>query len=365
MSGMQNTNRNPSGKDEEHTLETLSRYYPLREETNTFEIALHYEQASDLFDENTDSHGMAPRISDTITDQMSVMLDDIPKGYNADFFIKVDDYEGYSPKQLMQGIKDALFFRHRRFLNESTQKGLQTGALITAGVVMILILTIGKQIGWWGGDDTVSEIVTYMLDTLGCVLIWEGLYMLFVEESEEYVFERKISRKVSSINFYQEDKENIIASESRENISALMAVNRKKMFTKRLLLVSSYSLFILTVAWVLQTLGVIITPERFGEKVTADLILSMLVALLVGSAGLLSMSAYKETLHSSPIVLVLSAVILYPIINAFSTLFKGGHSISPAEAILAIFIIIAGLTYIVGIIMYFIQHRLDRLQRFP
>lgn len=360
MSDSNNSIRNLAGKDEEHTIRTLARYYPLNEETNTFEIALHYEKTSDLFDENTDHREMAPRISDSITDQMSEMLDDIPKGYNADFYIQVDDYEEYSPEQLIQGIKDALFFRHRRFLNEATQKGLKTGGLITTGIVMILILTIGKQIGWWGGDDTVSEILTYMLDTLGCVLIWEGLYMFFVEESEEYLFERKISRKVSSICFYQENKEKVIASESRENISSLMAINRKKKFTKRLLLISSYSLIILTVAWVLQTLGVIINPERFGEKVTLDLILSMLVALLVGAAGLLSMRAYQEKLHNSSVVLLFSAIILYPIINAFITLFKGGRAIAPTDAILAIFIIIAGLTYIIGIIMYFIQYRFDR-----
>ena len=202
MSSKNNNVRNLYGKDEEHSIRTLTRYYPLNEETNTFEIALRYEKASDLFDENSDSLDMAPRISDSITDRMSDILDDIPKGYSADFSIRVDDYEGHSSKTLMEGIKDALFFRHRRFLHEETRRGLRTGALITAGVILILIMTIGKQIGWWGGEDTVSEIVNYMLDTLGCVLIWEGLCMAFVEESEEFDFERKISRKIRSIRFF-------------------------------------------------------------------------------------------------------------------------------------------------------------------
>lgn len=270
MSFSKNSIRNPSRKDEEQIIRTLTRYYPLNEETNTFEMAMHYEKASDLFEENAITLEKASRISDSITDRMSEMLDDIPNGYSSDVSIRIDDYEGYTSKQLMDGLKDTLFLRHRRFLHETTQSGLKTGALIVAGIVMILILTIGRQIGWWDGDDTISEILTYMLDTLGCVLIWEGLYMAFLEEPEEYVFEQKISHKISSISFYQGNKDRAAASEDRESLSELMATNRKKLFAKRLLLFSGFSLICVTVAWVLQTLGIIINPEKFGEKVTPN-----------------------------------------------------------------------------------------------
>ena len=359
MSTMKNSIRNLSGKDEEQAIRTLARYYPLNEETNTFEITLHYEKASDLFEENTDTLEKASRISDSITDRMSEAMDDIPDGYSADVSIRVDDYEGYSSEQLMDGIKDALFFRHCRFLHESTQNGLKIGGLIVAGIVMFLILTVGRQIGWWSGDDTVSEIVAFMLDTLGTVLIWEGFNRAFVDEPEEYVFERKISHKVSSISFYQENKDRAAASENREGISALIAINRKKMITKRLLLIGGFSLICLMAAWVLQTLGIIINPDIFGEKVTLELILDMLVAIVVGAAGVLSLRAYEGKLRNSPIVLVFAAVILYPIANAFIMLFRGGSKLAPIETILAIFIIVAGLTFLTGYGMYYIQSRKD------
>ena len=359
MSTTKNSFRNLSGKDEEQTIRTLTRYYPLDEETSTFEIALHYEKASDLFEENADTMEKASRISDGITDRMSEILDDIPNGYSADVSIRVDDYEGYSSEQLLDGVKDALFFRHRRFLHESTQNGFKIGSLIVTGIVMILILTIGKQIGWWGGDDTVSEILTFMLDTLGTVLIWEGLNMAFVNEPEEYVFERKISHKVSSIRFYQGNKDRAAASESRESISALMAINRKKLITKRLLLIGGFSLICLAAAWVLQTIGIIINPDIFGEKVTLELILDILVALVVGTAGVLSLRAYEGKLRNSPIVLAFAAVSLCPIVNAFIMLFRDGSTLAPIETILAIFVIVAGLTFLTGYGMYYIQSRQD------
>ena len=359
MSTLKNSIRNLPGKDEEQAIRTLARYYPLNEETNTFEITLHYEKASDLFEENTDPLEKASRISDSITDRMSEVLDDIPDGYSADVSIRVDDYKGYSSEQLMDGIKDALFFRHRRFLHESTQNGLKIGGLIVAGIVMFLILTVGRQIGWWSGDDTVSEIVAFMLDTLGTVLIWEGFNRAFVDEPEEYVFERKISRKVSSISFYQDNKDRAAVRESRESLSALMAINRKELITKRLLLIGGFSLICLMAAWVLQTLGIIINPDIFGEKVTLELILDMLVAIVVGAAGVLSLLAYEGKLRNSPIVLIFAAVILYPIVSSFIILFRGGSTLAPIEAILAIFIIVAGLTFLTGYGMYYIQSGQD------
>jgi hypothetical protein len=81
---MKNNIRNLFGKDEEQTIRTLAKYYPLNEATNTFEIALRYEKVSDLFEENTDTLERSSRISEGITDQMAEMLDDIPKGYSAD-----------------------------------------------------------------------------------------------------------------------------------------------------------------------------------------------------------------------------------------------------------------------------------------
>ena len=348
------------GKDEEQTIRTLTKYYPLNEAANTFEIALRYEKASDLFEENADTLEKASRISERITDRMSETLDDIPNGYCADISIRIDDYEGYSPEQLMDGIKDSLSLRHHRFLRVATRNGLKTGALIVAGIVMILVLTIGKQIGWWGGDDTVSEILTYMLDTLGCVLIWEGLTMAFLEEPEEYVFEQKISRKISSIRLCQGDNGRAAASETRENISALMAVNRKKLLAKKLLLFSGFSLIGLAVAWVLQTLGIIINPEVFGEKVTAELIQDMGVALLAGAAGVLSLRTYEEKMRNSLIVLVFAAaVILYTTVNGFTMLFREGSAATPIQMILYIFIIIAGLTFLAGHKMYLTHYRQD------
>ena len=139
-----------------------------------------------------------------------------------------------------------------------------------------------------------------------------------------------------------------------------MAINRKELLTKRLLLFSGFSLICLAVAWVLQTLGIIINPEKFGEKVTVELILDMGVAILIGATGVLSLRAYEEKLRNSPIVLVFAAVvILYSIVSSFILLFSEGSTLTPIQMILVIFIIVSELTFLVGCGMYTIQCRQD------
>ena len=357
MSRTKNNNRHVSVSEKEQYNRTLEKYYPLDRETNTYEIPMHYEKASDLFYENCDVDEASPRFSEEITDQISEVLDDIPRGYRADFSITIGDYEGYSSKQLMEWFKDALFLRHHRFLHESTRKGLRIGCFIVIGVVIILIQTIGKQIGWWGGDDTVSGILSYMLDTLGCVFIWEGLYMIFLEEKEEVVFKRKIYKKVSTISFYNEHSDKATASENRESIYALMATNRKKLYAKRMLLISGYSMIALSVGWLLQTIGIMINPQLFGEKIDALITLDFVFALLLGAIGALALLVYAGILQNRLIFLLLAIFIFYPTIHIFVVRIGNGQIIAPTEVILGILIILAGMLFVIGLVMDYVQYK--------
>ena len=140
-----------------------------------------------------------------------------------------------------------------------------------------------------------------------------------------------------------------------------MAINRKILLAKRLLLFSGFSLLCLSIVWVLQTLGIIINPEVFGEKVTVELILDMGVAILAGAAGVLSLLTYEEKMKDSPIALVFAAaVILYTTVYGFIMLFGEGSKLIPIEVILVICIIIAGLTFLIGHGMNYALYRQNK-----
>ena len=64
-----------------------------------------------------------------MTDRMAQLLDDIPDGYTAGFSFTVADDEGYSAEQILEGINDALTFRHLRYLRETVRNGFRIGLL--------------------------------------------------------------------------------------------------------------------------------------------------------------------------------------------------------------------------------------------
>lgn len=113
----------------------------------------------------------------------------------------------------------------------------------------------------------------------------------------------------------------------------------------------------------LQTLGIIINPEVFGEKATVELILDMGVAILAGAAGVLSLLIYEGKMKDSPIALVFAAaVILYTTVYGFIMLFGEGSKLIPIEMILVICIINAGLTFLIGHGMNYALYRQNKRQ---
>ena len=280
-----------------HTIELnskvsrLSEYYSLDEKNKVFEIPLHYEKASDLFIGNVEYLGK-PKISDETTNSMAEMLDDIPEGYKADFSITIDDYQDIPSSNILQGIIDALTFRHLRFVQENTRKGIKVGLLMFIGASFILLKTYGIIFDWWGDGTVNSDMLTYILDIFGCVLIWESVYALFVDRSEEIDFERAISRKVHSIRLYDENNEGILAQEDSRNIMSIMSRNKRKLSSNHMLLLSGFSLLALAVSDLLTMVSILVNGTWIPEDAPG---LYITVYILAGSLSVLILCSVAST----------------------------------------------------------------------
>lgn len=99
--------QNSSDIEMEQSVSKLARYYRLDRKRKVFDIPMHFKKASDLFCGNVDFMD-EPKISDKTTDMMVELLNDIPPGYKADLSITIDDYEGFSSRQILRGLNDAL-----------------------------------------------------------------------------------------------------------------------------------------------------------------------------------------------------------------------------------------------------------------
>lgn len=346
------------------TVRKLSRHYRLNEENKSFEIALYYEKASDLFDENVAMNGK-PRISDDVTDRMAQMLDDIPDGYKARFTLTIEDYGEYTPEQILDGVNDALSFRHLRFLRQSKRADLRTGIMMVVGISFILLMTVGNFSGWWGEDNVISEVLTYMMDTLGCVLIWEAIYAIFVESTDDFIFEEKVSRKVQYIGVFREGDKRALSGEGSKKISDMMRYNRKKLLTKKLLKLSGFSLIILAVWNMLDgthSISNIRGEEGFSFAFLNSGIMSFLISVLGLWLGILALRAYAGKFRHIVLGLVLAVLMIISLV-ADIILLRTQQS-TPQEIILVVFEIIVEASFAVGISMYIAQYiRENRMNR--
>lgn len=338
------------------TVSRLSRHYKLNEKERTFEIALYYEKASDLFDENIVMNGK-PRISDDVTDRMAQMLDDIPDGYKARFTLTIEDYGDYTSEQILEGINDALSFRHLRYLRRSKKTDLRTGFMMVVGVSLIVLMTVGNLSGWWGEDNVISEVLTYMMDTLGCVLIWEAIYSIFIESSDELIFEEKISKKVQYVGIFREGDDHALSGESSRKIAEMMRQNRKRMLTKRLLKLSGFSLLIMAV-WNLLDGTYLITNIQEETGISFGFlnsgILSLLISVLSGWLGIIALRAYAGKFRHIVMGIVLAVLMIISLVVDMVIL--GTHHSTPQKIIIIVFQIIIEASFAFGISMYISQY---------
>ena len=334
--------------ERERLLERFAGYYSLDEENKVFDIPIHFEKASDMLCPNVEVLDK-PKISKATTDMMQEQLDDIPRGYKADFSITVDDYEGYSPDQILGGINDALLFRHLRYVHWKSRKGIQVGTLLIVGIALIVLMIVGDYSGIWGSDNEVTEIYMYLLDTFGCVLIWESVYSIFVERSDEIYFERTILKKIRSIGIYDSGTGEKLAAEAADSISYQMTGNRKKILSNILLLIGGFSLISLAVFGFIQCLSDIPVAMEYGLfAFVFNVSLRMISSAISACVGFMALRVYRGK-HRHHIWSAVATFLMIILLFGNILSLNGAREVAASDIILMVFYIFSEATFITGI----------------
>ena len=340
---------------EERSVELLKHFYEFDEERKTFDIVLHYEKASELFDGRFDL--MKNRtMKGGLVDQIASMLEDIPHGYKADISIVVDDYENIPYQEILDSFHNALEIRFARFKGGSMKKHHKVGILVLIGAFLVALMITGEFMGWWGGDTTRGRLTSYLIDTAGCVLIWEGLYSALLDRTKDATLGYMLSERLASIGLYRNDgTDDALASEAQCDVILFNREKRGKRIGTVFLYVSG---FFLVGAGLI---GVMLRIPTFAELIKASWgvalifsILDLLSSVFLCGLGFLAIRIYNEDYR----LYVLTAI-MTGLVGALAALsltnFVMGIT-NPATIVASVVSLTIMVFYVIGFILFSHYH---------
>ena len=343
---------------EERRVELLKEHYDFDEASKTFDIVLHFQKASDIFNERFDL--IKKRVmKEEIVEEVASLLSDIPKGYKAEFSLVIDDYEDISAQEILDAFHRVLKIRLARFKVANLRKYHKVGILTLVGTFLISLMIVGELMKWWDSESVQGRLVSYLLDTAGCVFIWEGLYSALLERSRDAALGFVLATRLSAIGLYHNDgTDKAVLSEKTGDV----LVFEKEKLGKRV-----GSLFLYLSGFFLVGTGVIGVMLRApmlssviassGTSALVIALLELVSSIFLCGLGFLAIKIFNENYRYFALTAVASVLVLALVIVSFVSLFLSPAT--PVNIIASSASLAAMILFIVGFGLSLYHHRRD------
>ena len=276
----------------ERQIELLGKHFPIDKEKKIITVTYRYEKASDFLLTDVGNKD-CPQFSPDFLERLNNTIKRMPLGYRLEIKFDVSDYEGYDPNVVMSSFEDALELNQYSWRKQRRNKWLLATILILIGIIMLMFMVFGSAQNWFG-EGIQSSIITEIIDIAAWVFIWEGVYMLFLEPSEQGVFSMRVQSRVSNVSFYKKDNGQPLVTKSiSEIISNWMNEGKLKNLGKIFLLVASAAFIALFFINVIEIYTVIDSKALAGIELTVFLIIEILLSVLHLFAGLGGLGKYN------------------------------------------------------------------------
>ena len=332
---------------QQRRVELLKEHYEFDEASKTFDIVLHFQKASEIFNERLDL--LKKRVmKEEILEEVANLLSDIPKGYKADLSLVIDDYEGIPYEEILDAFHNILKVRLNRFQAAKNSKYYKVGALVLIGILMIATMILGEVMQWWGGESIEGRLVSYVIDTAGCVLIWEGLYSALLERGYDAALGHTLSTRLSTIGLYRNDGSDEALLLERNGEAVI--VEKEKLGQKAgasCLYLSGFFLVGAGLIGVLLRTPILASMASAGGLVTFFLLVfELLAAVFYCGLGFLAITMFSENYRYFILTSIAAVIVFALVTSSFVGLFLGQSS--PANIITAVFSLFAMTLFVIG-----------------
>ena len=332
-------------------IELLKKYYPLDEKRKVFDIVLHYEKASELFD--TDVESITPKMKDEIVRKVVDIVEDIPHGYKADISLVIDDYEAYDKKVVLDSFNDLLFLTKYRFNKENKAKWFKVGILILTGIMLIFIKSLLAVNNFWGmldNSEVSQSVILIVTEISGWVFIWESVSLLFLRGSDFLRYGKLMLSKIPNIELYKGNEEKALAKESSKDIATSMLSNDLgRRVGSILLLFAGFAIIGLGFATLITS---ITSFNPSSDYAVFELIFDCIVVAIKFLTGFAAVKLYigKEK-YKVPVIVVASIDFVFIVLGIVGLFING---LTVKNLILLITSSLVNSAYVIGVILYLV-----------
>jgi hypothetical protein len=184
-------------------LNIEEEFFELDSEQNTALVRMEYEKPSDIIE--TSAATKTPRMSTGFLEEVIDKFDYLPMKYKLHFRVAFDDMDGYSEEQMKDICNKNLL------LETKTRNRIARGHnrlalyLCLIGIVCILLSIWVNNI--WTEENTLREIVVYVLDIAATVPFWAAMEIYFIDNSERRRKLVNLRKRFDGIEFRQKQAE--------------------------------------------------------------------------------------------------------------------------------------------------------------
>ena len=333
-------------------IELLKKYYPLDEKRKVFDIVLHYEKASELFDNDVES--ITPKMKDEIVRKVVDIVEDIPHGYKADISLVIDDYEAFDKKVVLNSFNDLLFLTKYRFNKENKAKWFKVGILILTGIMLIFIKSLLAVNNFWGlldKSEVSQSVILIVTEISGWVFIWESVSLLFLKGNDFLRFGKLMLTKIANIELYKGNEEKALAKESSKDIATSMLVNNDLGRRVGSILLLFAGLAIIGVGF--ATLITSITSFKHSSNYAVfELIFDCIGVAIKFLTGFAAVQLYRgKEKYKVPVIVVASIDFVFIILGIVGLIIVG---LKVENLILLIASSLVNFAYVIGVILYLV-----------
>lgn len=197
-------------------LEVLSHYYQVDYEKQVVTIPAHFHKASEII-LNYIGDKKHPVIVDGFLEDLSKISHSIPAPFQVSVSLTIDDYEGYSHNAIMNSMQDALEVFNYNIKKQRNVNHIKMSLLIAAGVVIFAWLFYVCSFKFFEEEETLHNTIHEIIYTIACVLLWEGVYILFLPEQKYESVSFSILQKIKEIAL-KDKKGKVLVKRSLEEL---------------------------------------------------------------------------------------------------------------------------------------------------